>query len=522
MKDLKLLLLVLAVVAGGMYTLPASSQQQAVKRPNIIFILSDDHGLQATGAYGNKLVRTPNIDRIAREGALFKNALVTNSICGPSRATFITGKYSHKNGYKMNEGKFNTDQLLFPALLQQNGYQTAWIGKWHLGSLPKGFDYYDVLPGQGNYYNPDFIKSGNDTVRHHGYVSNIITELTKNWLDGRDKEKPFFLVVGEKAAHRSWEPDIQDLGAFDNVTFPIPATFYDTYENRKAAADQDMSIEKTLDLRNDLKVHALKPNPSSWGLYGRLDSVQKHAIADYYEGKVSKEFDDKKLSGKALTEWKYQRLMRDYFSVVNSLDRNIGEILDYVEKNGLKDNTVIVYASDNGFYLGEHGWFDKRFIYEESLKIPLLIRYPGVVKPSSTITPIVLNNDWGATMLDIAGVKVPEEIQGASFLPLLKATAGKGKQPEWRKDAYYHYYEFPQPHHVHPHFGLRSTQYTLVRFYGAINSWELYDLNKDPNQLNNLYGGKGYEAITADLKNRLKKLIIKYDDQEALEIFNKN
>ncbi|WP_207531862.1 sulfatase family protein [Desertivirga arenae] len=555
MRRLNYLFKGLCLLSAGLSSLSTTSAQEktaANKRPNIIFILSDDHAYQSIGAYGNKLARTPNIDRLAKEGALFNNALVTNSICGPSRATLLTGKYSHKNGYKLNEQKFNVDQQLFPSLLQNSGYQTAWIGKWHLGNLPKGFDYWNVLPGQGNYYNPDFISSTQDTVRIEGYVSNVITDLATKWIGDRDKDKPFFLVVGEKATHRSWEPDIQDLGAYDNITFPLPATFYDNYNTRLAAADQDMTIDKTMRLREDLKIHAgvlpteaeiakrkeellaqlgsKKPTPQQermlngylrGGLYSRLNEEQKKAVYDYYEGKVSKEFDEKKLSGKALTEWKFQRYMKDYFSVANSLDRSIGKILDFVEQNGLSDNTVIIYASDNGFYMGEHGWFDKRFIYEESLKIPMVVKYPGVVKPGSKINSLVLNNDWAPTVLDIAGVKAPGDVQGSSILPLLKTATSSQAKPNWRKDAYYHYYEFPQPHNVYPHFGIKTEQYTLVHFYGEINSWELFDLKKDPSQLKNLYGTKEYSARTKDLKQRLKDLIIKYDDKEALSLFNK-
>jgi len=552
MKQLKSIyagMLLLGAITAGISTASAQSAATKTKRPNIIFILSDDHAYQAIGAYGNKIAKTPNIDRIAREGALFKNAIVTNSICGPSRATFLTGKYSHKNGYPMNEQKFDTDQQLFPSLLQEGGYQTAWLGKWHLGNLPKGFDYYNILNGQGQYYNPDFINSSKDTTQIEGYVTNIITQLATQWLDKRDESKPFFLVVGEKATHREWFPDLPDLGAYDDVTFPLPSTFYDSYETRLAAADQDMSIDQTMILKDDLKIHAdyelnedrikaekealikkrfgnAKVTPEQEkridgylrrGLYRRFNPEQKRVFSAYYN-KISAEYDEKKLTGKALVEWKFQRYMKDYLSTANSMDRNIGKILDYLDKSGLAENTVVIYASDNGFYLGEHGWFDKRFIYEESLHVPLVVRYPKVVKPGSIVKSIVLNNDWGPTVLDIAGIQTPAAMQGKSFLPLLKdETAVK----DWRKDAYYHYYEFPQPHHVHPHFGIRSDRYTLVRFYGEINSWELFDLQKDPNELHNLYGTQAAAAVTADLKARLKKLILQYEDTDALKIFEK-
>lgn len=490
--------------------LAAGSYAQQPKRPNIIFIFSDDHAYQAISAYGNKQVQTPNIDRIAKQGARFNNALVTNSICGPSRATLLTGKYSHINGYPLNEQRFDVNQQLFPALLQQHGYQTAWIGKWHLGNLPKGFDFWRILNGQGQYYNPDFI-GPKDTVRMEGYVTNLITGMSLNWLKNRDTSKPFFLVVGEKATHREWLPDLQDLGAYDHITFPLPPTFRDNYRNREAAQNQDMTIDKTMRLKEDLKVHANYEK----GIYGRFTPEQRRVFENYYENKVSKEFDEKKLAGEALVEWKYQRYLRDYLSTARSLDRNIGEILAYLDKNGLAENTVVIYASDQGFYMGEHGWFDKRFIYEESLKTPFVIRYPGVIKPGTQVNELMANIDWAPTILDLAGVKPPADIQGTSFLPLVKPG---GDKKNWRKEVYYHYYEFPQPHHVYPHFGIRTARYTLVRFYNPGKSWELYDLKKDPHQVNNIYGQKGMEKATAALKEKLKQLMIQYKDTAALKI----
>lgn len=490
--------------------LAAGSYAQQPKRPNIIFIFSDDHAYQAISAYGNKQVQTPNIDRIAKQGARFNNALVTNSICGPSRATLLTGKYSHINGYPLNEQRFDVNQQLFPALLQQHGYQTAWIGKWHLGNLPKGFDFWRILNGQGQYYNPDFI-GPKDTVRMEGYVTNLITGMSLNWLKNRDTSKPFFLVVGEKATHREWLPDLQDLGAYDHITFPLPPTFRDNYRNREAAQNQDMTIDKTMRLKEDLKVHANYEK----GIYGRFTPEQRRVFENYYENKVSKEFDEKKLAGEALVEWKYQRYLRDYLSTARSLDRNIGELLAYLDKNGLAENTVVIYASDQGFYMGEHGWFDKRFIYEESLKTPFVIRYPGVIKPGTQVNELMANIDWAPTILDLAGVKPPADIQGTSFLPLVKPG---GDKKNWRKEVYYHYYEFPQPHHVYPHFGIRTARYTLVRFYNPGKSWELYDLKKDPHQVNNIYGQKGMEKATAALKEKLKQLMIQYKDTAALKI----
>lgn len=491
--------------------IPAKGNAQS-GRPNIIFILSDDHAYQATSAYGNKLVSTPNIDRIAREGAILYKNFVVNSICGPSRATLLTGKYSHKNGYALNEKTFDVNQETFPVLLQQNGYQTAWIGKLHLGSLPIGFDYFNILPGQGHYYNPDFINNKNDTIRNSGYVTNLISDFFFDWLQQRDTTKPFFAVVGEKATHRSWLPDIPDLGVYDSIDFPLPETFYDNYENRLAAFDQDMTIDKTMRLKEDLKIGASFGEPGYEA--ARMNPEQAAAYTAYY-GRITREFEAKKLSGKALAEWKFQRYLKDYYATAKSLDRNIGKILRYLDSTGLSRNTVVIYASDQGFYLGEHGWFDKRFIYEESLRTPFVIRYPGVVKPGTKISSFVSNTDWNPTILDIAGVKAPAEVQGRSILPVLQ-----GKTPkDWRKEQYYHYYEFPEPHHVSPHFGIRTNDHLLVRFYGSVESWELYDLKKDPNQVKNLYADPKYAKTILALKQQLKAQILQYDDQEALQIF---
>lgn len=481
------------------------------KRPNIIFILSDDHTYQAISAYGNRYVQTPNIDRIAREGVLFHHAMVTNSICGPSRATLLTGKYSHKNGYPLNEKRFDNTQQTFPGILQQNGYQTAWIGKMHLGTLPKGFNYFSILPGQGKYYNPDFISTPNDTVRMDGYVTNIITDLSVSWLNGRDTSRPFMLVVGEKATHREWLPDLPDLGAYDSISFPLPATFSDDYKGRNAALDQDMTISNTMRLKEDLKVHVdYKQNKNSE--YGRFTPEQLAPFSQYYDQQISREFDSLHLSGQALTAWKYQRYMRDYLATARSLDRNIGRILQYLDSTGLADNTVVIYCSDQGFYLGEHGWFDKRFMYEQSLHTPFVMRYPGVIKPGTSSNGFMLNIDWAPTLLDIAHVKAPADMQGTSFMPLVN---GKGDTARWRKDMYYHYYEFPEPHHVSPHFGIRTERYKLVRFYGPADFWELYDLKNDPQELHNIYSDPAQVKNVVNLKKRLKVLITQYDDKDA-------
>lgn len=465
------------------FSLPSLSQTSSIAtvgKPNIIFILSDDHTNKAIGAYGNELARTPNIDRIAKEGAIFTNFFVTNSICGPSRAALLTGKYSHINGFVSNNNQFDINQFLFSRALNDAGYQTAWIGKWHLETLPDdAFNYWNILPDQGHYFNPDFINQHHDTLNYEGYVTDIITTLSTDWLKNRDQDKPFLLMIGEKATHREWLPAVEDLGSYDDVIFPLPASFYDTYKGRIAAAHQDMSIAETMNLIFDLKINV---DYEKDAIYRRLNDHQRSAYKSYYGDVISKEFNDNQLKGNALIEWKFQRYMRDYFATANAVDRNIGMVLDFLDQHGLSENTIIIYGSDQGFYLGEHGWFDKRFIYEESLRTPFMIRYPSVIKMGSVISEQILNIDWAPTLLEIAGATVPSEIQGKSFLPLLQQKAG-----DWRQQTYYHYYEYPQPHRVIPHFGIRTPQFKLVRFYGEQDFWELYDLNEDPQELNNIY-----------------------------------
>ena len=492
----------------------ARAQQGTAKKPNIIFIFSDDHAYQSVSAYGSRLMQTPNIDRIAKSGAIFRNTFITNAICGPSRACLLTGKYSHVNGYMVNSGKFDIDQEVFPQLLQEGGYQTAWIGKMHLGDIPHGFDYLNILPGQGQYYNPDFVNQQRDTTRIEGYVTDIITGLSLGWLKNRDSSKPFFLVVGEKATHREWLPALEDLGIYDSVDFPLPETFYDDYKGRFAAANQDMTIDKTMRLKEDLKVHA---DYVASGIYNRFTPEQKKIFYDYYENKISKSFDEQRLTGDALLRWKYQRYMKDYLATAHGLDRNIGKILDYVDQAGLGENTIVIYAADQGFYLGEHGWFDKRFMYEESLRTAFVMRYPGVIRPGTIFDQFVLGIDWAPTILDIAGIRPPSAIQGSSILPLLKNNSKK--TVPWRNQMYYHYYEFPQPHHVYPHFGIRTARYKLIRFYGGADSWELYDLEQDPRELHNIYADKKNAKIVSSLKASLQKLIFQFKDDEALQVF---
>lgn len=496
-------------------TLIASAQKKS--QPNILVIISDDHAYQAISAYGkNSLMQTPSIDRIANEGALFTKAYVNNSLCGPSRAAFLSGKFSHANGFKDNViSNFNFNQDIFVKGLQAAGYQTAWVGKMHLGdSIPQGFDYYNILPGQGQYYNPDLIETGNIKKNYTGYISDVITNISESWLDQRDKSKPFCLVIGHKATHRNWMPDIQDLGKFDNINFKLPDNFYDDYSTRAAAQVQDMTIEKTLRIKQDLKMFDSKEELQNWWDYKRMTPGQREVFSAYYD-KIYADFKQRNLKGKALTEWKYQRYLKDYLATAASLDRNIGHVLDYIDKNDLTKNTIVVYMSDQGFYMGEHGWFDKRFMYEESYRTPMVMRYPGVIKPGTKINDMIMNVDLAPTFLQIAGAPIYKNIHGQSFLPRLQ-----NKKYQSRDAIYYHYYENGE-HAVSPHFGVKTKRYKLIRFYNKVESWELFDLQTDPREMKNIYGAKGTEKITADLKSRLLSFINEYKDEEAKTIFNK-
>lgn len=485
----------------------------AQKRPNILIILSDDHAYQAISAYGNKLVQTPSIDRIANEGAIFQKAYVTNSICGPSRAVIITGKYSNKNGFKDNENsRFDGSQNTFIKELTRSGYQTAWIGKWHLETNPQGITHWQILPGQGQYYNPDFILMDSSRVRIEGYSANIIEDLAEDWLTQRDTSKPFCLVIGQKNTHRTWIPDTVDMGKYDHITFPLPATFYDDYAGRKAASLQDMTIANTLIMGYDLKMYASEVEEQNQGSITRMNPAQKAKFDAYYKP-IYEDLKTRNLSGNALTEWKFQRYMKDYLATAASLDRNIGRALDYLDAHNLTSNTIVVYLSDQGFYMGEHGWFDKRWMYEESFRTPLMIRYPGVIKPHTEVQNFVMNVDLAPTLLDAAGLPIPKDMQGESFLPVLRNVNVKG-----RNAMYYHYYENGE-HQVSPHFGIRTKRYKLIRFYTRVNDWELYDLQNDKHEMHNLYGKKKYKKIATTLKKQLLELIDKYEDADARKIF---
>jgi arylsulfatase A-like enzyme len=484
------------------------------KRPNIIFILADDHAVKAISAYQSKLIQTPNIDRIAREGALIQNAYVTNSVCSPSRAVILTGKYSHLNGMKDNGTYFNGDQQTLPKIFKQNGYQTAIVGKWHLFSQPTGFDYWNILPDQGNYYSPHFFKMGKDTV-YKGYVTDIITDMAISWID-KNKNAPFFLMLHHKAPHRNAMPPLKYLDKFNNIKFPIPANFNDDYADRLALQRQSITMKNDLDIRYDSKIPCdtctiTKINAWAPGEYQKELSgltPEQRIIWDKAYRKKYEIF--KTLHTKdEIARFQYQRYIEDYLRCIMSLDDNVGRVLKYLDDSGLAKNTIVVYMSDQGFYLGEHGLYDKRFMYEESFRTPMMIRYPQAVKPGNKLKQFILNLDIAPTLLDLAGIKPPDDMQGESMKPLLT------KQPlvkKWRDEIYYHYYELS--FNLTAHYGIRTKQFAMMHFYNPVDGWELYDLKKDPYEMTNVYNQPEYQATIADLKVRLKALQVKYKDEE--------
>ncbi len=486
----------------------------AQQRPNILIIVSDDHSFQTISAYGAAVGNTPNIDRIAKEGLLFNRSYVNNSLCGPSRASLLTGKYSHKNGYKENEkSHFDHRQNSFVKELRKAGYSTSWIGKQHLGDTLEGFDYFDVLLNQGHYFNPEFKNQKGELRIEKGYVSDIITEKALGWLNSLDRNQPFCLILGHKATHRSWHPDPQDFGKNDDRDFSLPNTFYDSYEGREAAKIQEMSVSKDMLLDYDLKVFKSEKDWMGEPNFLRMDEQDRAAYRKYYS-EVKRDFETRDLSDpKKLAEWKYRRYMIDYLNTAESMDRNIGKVLDYLDEHALKENTIVIYMSDQGFYMGEHGWFDKRFMYEESFRTAMMLRYPKLIQRPKKVNDLLMTIDIAPTMLELAGVKVPSDIQGESFSSLLKGEKGK------RKILYYHYYE-DGIHNVSPHFGISDGRFKLIRFYDKINSWELYDLQKDSSEMNNVYGDADFVKIQEKMMKRLKNEILKQDDSEAMLIFD--
>jgi len=490
--------------------------KETQKQPNIVFIMSDDHAYQAISAYGHGLNNTPNIDRIATEGAIFNRGYVTNSICAPSRAVMLTGKHSHINGKVDNILPFDWGQDNFAKQLQKVGYQTAMVGKIHLKGLPQGFHYSNVLPGQGEYYNPDFIENG-VKKKYQGYVTSVTTDIAMDWLQNeRVQDKPFLLLYHQKAPHRTWMPEAKYLDLFKDVTFTLPENFFDDYKGRPAAAQHEMGIYKHMDVVYDLKMldkeGAIKTpyRKGFQGQYDRMDADQKKVWDAHYDPIIA-EFKKENPTGKELAVWKFNRYMRDYLSTIQSVDDGVGTILDYLDDNGLAENTIVVYTSDQGFYLGEHGWFDKRFMYEESFRTPILMKYPKEIKPGTVVNDLIQNLDFAPTFLDYANTAIPSDIQGESFRKLIS-----GEVSEWRDAIYYTYYEFPGEHFVQRHYGVRTARYKLIHFYYKNDYWELYDLEKDPSEMNNLYDDVNYKNVQADLHKRLDELRVQYGDSKEL------
>ena len=494
---------------------------QAQQRPNIIYIMSDDHDADAISAYHKQFIQTPNIDRLAKEGMRFTKAFVGNSICAPARATLLTGQHSHKNGIKDNFTAFDSSKNTFPKLLQPAGYQTALIGKWHLRSYPAGFDYWRILPGMGQYYDTRMIKMDGDTIIERGYATDVITNDAIDWLNLRDKNKPFSLLLHHKAPHRYFFPSLKWLEVFHTKKFPEPSTFFaDTLSRGSAWRMQTMSILPDMQLCSDLKVDPAylmdipeyKPDSSQINYYNAImrrvpDSLRNRFKEIYAErGKILRKL---RPNGNDLLRYKYQWYMQDYLACIAAIDENVGRVLDYLDENDLSKNTLVIYTSDQGFYLGENGWFDKRFMYDVSMHTPLLARWPGHIPANSINNNLVQNIDFAPTILDFAGIKTPGWMQGVSLQNIMI-----GKQEKLsRKYLYYHYYEYSKDHTVLPHLGIRGERYKLIYFY-TVNEWEFYDLEKDPEEQNNLVNNPSQQDNIMHMKKELKKLQVDYDDQE--------
>ena len=491
------------------------TEESKTAKPNILFIMADDHAIQAISAFGHpisQLAPTPNIDRLARNGALFSNSFVTNSICGPSRAVILTGKHSHINGFRQNGDRFNGSQPTLPKMLQQAGYQTAVVGKWHLHGYPEGFDYWKIIVDQGNYYNPDFIENG-DTTRIEGYATDIITNDALSWLQTqRNDTLPFFMMVHHKAPHRNWMSALRHLNRYDSIQFPLPESYFPNFENQKAAEEQLQTIYKDMYEGHDLKMTTefgsteLAHNP--WKTdFERMTPSQRQQWDEAYLQK-NNAFHKADLHDKELAEWKGQRYLQDYMATIAAIDEGVGRILDYLEEKGLAENTLVVYTSDQGFYLGEKGWFDKRFMYDESFGTPLLMQLPGVIEPESKIKAMVQNLDFAPTFLDFAGVpELGAEMQGESFKGLLDKTVS---EDDFRDVVYYHYHDYPAFHMVKKHYGIRTERYKLMHFYDDIDTWEFYNLKKDPKELNNAIDDTSYKEVIGQMHQKLDSVQKKY------------
>lgn len=545
---------IISLAALSCVTSAYAQQQKAQQHPNIVYIMCDDHAYQCISAYGSalsKLAPTPNIDRLAERGMRFDCAFVENSLSTPSRACLMTGQYSHQNGQRQLGEGIDTTRTFFTELLQEAGYQTAVVGKWHMGCDPKGFDYYHVYNDQGQYWNPQYrgTDTNNEFVVEEGYSTDLTTDHALDFIEHRDPSKPFCLLLHHKAPHRNWQANLKYLGMYDDVEFPMPENFYDDYATRGSAArTQKMSVTRDMRWEQDFKVPEMLDlnNPDSQDSYNalmgeinRMTPEQRSAWGRYYFPR-NRRLLEAQLKGKDLDNWKYQVYIRDYMSVIASVDESVGRVLDYLDKNGLTDNTMIVYTSDQGFYMGEHGWFDKRFMYEESLRTPLIVSYPGHTKPGSVCNRLVQNIDYAPTFLALAGVKQPKDMPGRSLVPVL--TNGDNVK-NWRQSIYYHYYDYPTYHMVRKHDGVRTDRYKLIHFYGkggldavpenkyqnvpgtreyatlkglesigyfepkdeAVDYCELYDLQADPHEQNNIFGKPGTEKITKQLQRVLNK-----------------
>ena len=496
-------------------------QSIADQKPNIVFIFSDDHAPHAIGAYNGWLKSvnpTPRIDELAKQGMLFEKSFCTNSICGPSRAVIMTGKHSHKNGFMNNGNTFNWNQQTFPKILRKAGYTTALYGKSHLKGNPKGFDDWKVLPGQGDYYNPDLI-TPKGRVRIDGHCTDVVTDLAVEWLKtGRDKTKPFMLMVQHKAPHRNWMPALRHLPLYDDIKIPEPTTLFDKWEdNAPPARHQELEIDRHMDINYDLFLDLTadyegtpsqkRQDRSAWRNMKKMTKDQLNSWRAFY-GPRDKAFQEANLSGKELVRWKFQRYAKNYLRCVRGVDDSVGKIQDTLKNLKLDDNTVVIYSSDQGFYIGDHGWYDKRWMYEESLMMPLIVKWPGVTKPDSRSVQMVQNLDYAQTFLEMAGAEIPSNMQGRSLVPILK----NGKADDWRKSIYYHYYEYPSVHMIPRHYGIRTERYKLIHFYQFGNEWEMYDLKEDPDELTNIYGKADKKSLQKDLKEQLVAIRKFYDD----------
>jgi len=516
-------LLLLSMVASA--GTRASETRSGDGRPNILFLFTDDHATHAIGAYGGRLAGldpTPNIDRLAEEGMLFRNSFCTNSICGPSRAVILTGKHSHKNGFMKNGNRFDGSQQTFPKLLQQEGYRTAILGKWHLSSDPQGFDHWEVLPGQGDYYNPVLVsREGERQVE--GYCTDIVTDLAIEWMnEQKDGDAPFLLMCQQKAPHRNWMPALRHLDLYDDVTIPEPDTLFDAHEdNASPARFQEMEIDRHMNLVYDLFLEPFEGwdpkagkarDTSGFRNLAKMTPAQR-ARWDAGFAEENARFHELGLEGRELVRWKYQRYMKNYLRTIRGVDESIGRLMAYLEETGLAENTVVVYSSDQGFYLGDHGWYDKRWMYEESLRMPLIVRWPGVVEAGTECSLLVQNLDYAQTFLELSGAELPGDMQGRSLVPLMR-----GERPEgWREAIYYHYYGFPAVHMVARHYGIRTERHKLMRFY-QFDEWELYDLESDPDERTNLYGRPEHTDLVARLSEELGGLRQLYEDDSDTSV----